>query len=280
MAEDPVLGSLHVEDATPPTPTQQKRGVRFWGTIVCLCLLSFLSALDVTVITTALPTITDDIGGARQYVWIANSFVVASSVMQPLFGQLANIFGRRTPLVASVAAFTLGSTLAGSARDAGLLIAGRTTQGIGAGGMYVLLDIVCCDLVPLRDRGTYMGLIFACAGVAAALGPPVGGALAAANWRWIFYMNLPICGLVLAGLLFFMQVRSGAVQAKELSVMAKIGRIDIVGSLIFTPSMIALLFGLIEGGTQYPWSSWRVLLPLLLGAIGWICFHAQQFFVR
>jgi MFS family permease len=271
--------SLHTIDPDAP-PTKQKRDVRFWGTFVCLCLLSFVSALDVSVITTALPTITDEIGGAREYVWIANSFVVASVVLQPLFGQLADVFGRRLPMISSVALFALGSGIAGGAHNAGMLIAGRTIQGVGAGGIYVLLDIVCCDLVSLRERGKYLGLMFSWAGVAAALGPPVGGALAQANWRWIFYMNLPICGLALGGLLFFMQVRSGAADVKELSFMAKIGRLDIVGAFLFTPSMIALLLGLIQGGTQYPWDSWRTILPIVLGILGWFCFHVQQCFVK
>lgn len=144
-------------------------------TFVALCLLAFISALDVATITTALPTITADIGGSTQYVWIANSFVVASSVLQPLYGQLANIFGRRNPLVASTALFTVGSGIAGGASNPAMLIAGRTVQGVGAGGMYVLLDIVCADLVPLRERGKYLGLMFSWSGLAAALGPVVGG---------------------------------------------------------------------------------------------------------
>ncbi|KAF1852228.1 MFS general substrate transporter [Cucurbitaria berberidis CBS 394.84] len=278
-ATEPGLDSSHANDPGMPS-IQQNRGLRFWGTFVCLCILAFISALDVAVITIALPTITNEIGGAHQYIWIANSFVVASSVLQPLIGQLADAFGRRTPLISSVVAFALGSGLAGSAYNAAMLIAGRTIQGVGAGGIYILLDIVCCDLVPLRERGKYLGLMFSWSGVAAALGPPVGGALAEANWRWIFYMNLPICGVALGGLLLFMQVRSGATNANELGIMAKLGRLDIIGNVIFTPSMISLLIGLIGGGTQHPWSSWRIILPLLLGIIGWISFHILQFFVE
>ena len=135
------------------------------------CLLAFVSALDVATITTALPTITDDIGGATQFIWIANSFVLASSVLQPPMGQLASALGRRIPLIWSTALFILGSGIAGGARNPAMLISGRTVQGIGAGGIYVLLDVVCCDLVPLRERGKYLGLMFSWSGLAAALGP-------------------------------------------------------------------------------------------------------------
>lgn len=167
-------------------PTKKSFNFRFWGIFLALCLLAFISALDVAIVTTALPKITADIGSVRQeYVWVANSFVVASCVIQPMVGQLADIFGRRTPLIIATTFFAVGSGVAGGATGVDMMIAGRTVQGIGAGAIYVLLDIVCCDLVPLRERGKYGGLMNAWAGVAAAIGPVIGGALADANWRWM-----------------------------------------------------------------------------------------------
>ena len=130
--------------------------MRFWGTcesictttsgdsadlgtillaVVALCIMSFISALDVSIIMIALPTITSEIGGKEKYVWIANSFVVASSVPQPLFGQLANVFGRQKPFIVSTMLFALGSGIAGGASNVAMLIAGRTVQGVGAGGI-------------------------------------------------------------------------------------------------------------------------------------------------
>lgn len=224
----------------------------------------------------ALPTIIEDIGGALQYIWIADSFVVASCVAQPLFGQLADLYGRRAPLVSSVALFAFGSGIAGGAHNAAMLIGGRTVQGLGAGGIYVLIDIVCCDLVPLRERGKWLGLMFSWSGVGAAIGAPVGGALASADWRWIFYMNLPICAVALAGLLLLTRVNVGSVAAQHQGFLAKCRRLDVVGNLIFMASMVSLLFGLIEGGTIHPWSSWRIILPIVLGVLGWAVFHLQQ----
>ncbi|GBF61938.1 MFS transporter [Trichophyton mentagrophytes] len=259
-----------MDQGEPPAKTGHT--IQFWGIFVALCILSFISALDVAIITTALPTITAEIGGANIYVWIANSFVLASSVLQPLCGQLANIYGRRIPFIGSIVLFTLGSGIAGGATSAGMLIAGRTIQGIGAGGIYVLIDIVCCDLVPLRERGKYLSLMFSWSGMAAALGPVVGGALAEANWRWIFYLNIPICALTLVILLLFMRVKTTNLADSGL------GQIDFLGNLIFIPSMISLLLGLVTGGIEHPWSSWRIVLPLVLGIAGWICFHIQQSF--
>ncbi|KAI1775360.1 major facilitator superfamily domain-containing protein [Hypoxylon cercidicola] len=264
--------------ARTPSPVKKvKRSPRFWGIFAALCILSFICALDVVIITTALPTITAAIGGAMQYVWIANSFVVASSVLQPLFGQIADVFGRQRPLIVSTALFVLGSGIAGGARNTAMLIAGRSVQGVGAGGLYTLLDIVCSDLVSLRDRGKYVGLMNSFAGLAAALGPALGGVIAQADWRWIFYLNIPICGLALVGIIAFMRMKTGPAVAESADI-PKWKQIDYLGSLIFIPSIIAILLALVMGGIEYPWSSWHVIVPLVLGVAGWVGFHIQQAF--
>ncbi|RYP15137.1 hypothetical protein DL767_010353 [Monosporascus sp. MG133] len=267
----------HMPKPALEAPTDEKTNkiqqTRFWIIIFSLSLLAFISALDVMIITTALPTIVAEIGGTSQFVWIANSFVIASCVLQPLVGQLANILGRKTPTVTSVAAFIVGSTMAGSANGPGLLIAGRTIQGVGAGGMYVLIDIVCCDLVPLRERGKYLGIVNSTAAIAAAIGPVIGGVMAASNWRWIFYMNIPICAVPFIALLLFMRMKKA-----ESGNQPKLRQIDFTGNVLFIPSMVAVIFGLVTGGIEFPWSSWRVILPLVIGAVGWIAFHIHQHF--
>lgn len=257
-----------------PAGAQQ---AHFWIIICSLSLLAFISALDVMIITTALPTIVSEIGGANHFVWIANSFVIASCVLQPLVGQLADLLGRKLPTVASVALFIVGSAMAGAAQGPGLLIAGRTVQGVGAGGMYVLIDVVCCDLVPLRERGKYLGIVNSTAAVAAAIGPVIGGAMAASNWRWIFYMNIPICAVPLISLLLFMRMKKTE-DGNGSRYPSKARQIDLVGNLVFIPSMVALVFGLVTGGIETPWSSWRVILPLVVGILGWVVFHVHQHF--
>lgn len=164
----------------------------------------------------------------------------------------------------------LGSGLAGGASNVAMLISGRTIQGLGAGGIYVLVDIVCCDMVPLRERGKWLGLMFSWAGVAALLGPVLGGALADANWRWIFYLNLPISAISLAGILIFLRTKQVP------SPQHALHRIDFVGNAIFVPSMIAILFGLAMGGVKYAWKSYHIVVPLVLGGLGWVAFHIHQ----
>jgi len=159
-------------------------------------------------------------------------------------------------------------------------IAGRVVQGIGAGALYVYCEIVCCDLVPLRERGKYLGFIFSFAGVAAALGPVVGGALTESNWRWIFYLNIPICAAALVAVLVFMRVKSGQASSQRPSVSNKLSQVDWIGNLIFTTSMTALLYGAVTGGIEHPWSDYRVVLPIVFGCLGWVAFHVHQRYVR
>jgi MFS family permease len=251
---------------------------RFWVIIAALSLLAFICALDATIITTPLPTIVEDIGGERDYVWIANSFTIAATVVQPLCGQLADLLGRKIPIVTCLVLFMLGSGLAGGSEGPGMFITGRAIQGAGAGGIYVLIDVVCCDLVPLRDRGKYLGIINAWAGVASGLGPVLGGAFGNGTWPWIFYINLPICVLPLATIMLTMRVNTGRIDAQRATPLARLRQLDVFGNIIFIPSIISLLYGLVTGGIQHPWSSWRVVLPLVLGALGWVCFHIQQHF--
>ncbi|EAQ83429.1 hypothetical protein CHGG_09833 [Chaetomium globosum CBS 148.51] len=253
-------------------PPKKRRPARFWMVIVALSLLAFISALDAMILGTALPAIIADLGGSSVYVWIANCFVFAAAAVQPLIGQLSDIFGRKGPTVACVALFTIGSGVAGGATGPTMFIAGRVIQGVGAGGIYVLIDIIACDLFPLRDRGKWLGIINAWAGLAAALGPVLGGVLGQNAWRWIFYINIPICGIAFVTIVLFMHVRSG-------SPASNIRSLDVVGNLIFIPSIISVLIGLVTGGVVHPWSSFRVIVPIVLGVLGWIAFHLHQHFL-
>jgi hypothetical protein len=194
-------------------------------------------------------------------------------VVQPLFGQLADVFGRRWPCIFSVAVFALGSGVAGGSHSASMLIAGRTLQGIGLGGVNMLIDIIVCDLVPQRKRGSIMGVIFAVFAAGSSLGPFIGGVLVYhSSWRWVFYIGLPVAGIALVLLVLFLRVE----YQKDSTTVKKLKRLDYFGNAILVLSMVSILIALTYGGTLRPWSSWRTVLPIILGLVGMIVFHGYE----
>lgn len=232
--------------------------------MAALSVTSLLSALDISVMSTALPSIVFDLGSSPAYSWVANGYFLTSTAFQPLFGQTANIFGRRILTLSAVLLFTVGSAISGSAANIAALIAGRLIQGIGGGGLNVMTPIVVADLVPLRDRSRFMSIIFTFYSIAFSIGPVVGGALVDhSSWRWIFYLNLPVAGLSLVLLFFFLHVPFNATFSSNM-----LQRVDIAGNALLIASVVSVLIALNWAGAEYPWSSWRVIVPLVIGLIG------------
>jgi MFS family permease len=186
-----------VADADAAAPKPFKKGPAFWLVIFSICLIGFTAALDGSIIAISLPRISSTLGIGNDYVAVANCFVFAQTVVQPGIAQMCDIFGRRWPMIISICVFAVGSGVAGGALGTGAMIAGRTVQGIGSGGIMLLVELVVCDIVPLRERGQYLGLVLSSAALGSIVGPVVGGALADTDWRWCFYINLPICAVVL-----------------------------------------------------------------------------------
>ena len=168
---------------------------RFRSILISLSVTGLLTTIEGTIITNALPTITAALGGGNSYLWVANAYFLSSVATLPLYAQASNIFGRRNLLLGSVAIFVLGSGLCGGSSSMGMLIASRTIQGLGGGGISLLIETVVQDLVPLRERGKYMSVVLMCSTIGAAAGPLLGGVIAdRTSWRWVFYINVPVGG--------------------------------------------------------------------------------------
>ncbi|KAL8727611.1 MAG: hypothetical protein Q9166_005919 [cf. Caloplaca sp. 2 TL-2023] len=270
-SEKPIMrhGNDANNDESAAKQPASKKTLRFWAIILALAVTGLLTALEATITSTALPTIIDALGGASLYVWVINLYFLTMTAFQPLYGQLANVFGRRYPLIIATVIFTFGSGICGGASNIGMLVAGRALQGIGAGGVNVLIEIVVCDLVPLRERGNYLAIIFGLIALGTALGPVFGGLIVQyTSWRWVFYLNLPVGGAALAMLIAFLQVN----YEKETTIKAKLKRIDWIGNAIFVASVVAVLIALSWAGTVYPWNTYRIIVPLVLGCMGFVIF--------
>jgi EmrB/QacA subfamily drug resistance transporter len=164
-----------------------------------LVLVLLLASLDQTIVSTALPTIVSEIGGLAHLSWIVTAYLLATTVVVPLYGKLGDIYGRRIVLQVAVIIFLIGSALCGFAQNLPELIAFRIVQGLGGGGLIVTAIAVVGDIVPPRERGRYQGFFGGVFGLSTVIGPLLGGFIVEEfSWRWIFYINLPLGLLALA----------------------------------------------------------------------------------
>ena len=254
----------------PAGPTPQQRRT----TLIALMLVLLLSALDQTIVSTAMPRIVAEMKGLELYPWVTTIYLLSSTVMVPIWGKLADLYGRKSVMICGVSIFVVSSWLCGLSGEFGSLpilgggmtqlIAFRGLQGIGGGALFTSSFAVLADLYPPRERGRYAGLIGSVFGLASVIGPVVGGfftehgsvdfgALHISGWRWNFYLNLPLSLLALFMIITGMPATSRRAKAK----------IDFSGAGLVIVAAGALMLALSWGGETYPWSS-----PTIVGLLG------------
>ncbi|MGK5445364.1 MDR family MFS transporter [Micromonospora sp. URMC 105] len=226
-----------------------------------------LAALDQTIVGTALPTIVGELGGINHYSWVVTAYLLASTASTPLYGKMADLYGRRPVFLFSIGTFLLGSLLAGLSQDMTQLIVTRGIQGVGAGGLLTLAFTIISDVVSPRERGRYQGLFGAVFGLSSVAGPLVGGYFAETNWRWIFYINVPLA--ILAIVVCYHVMRLIPYQRREHA-------IDWLGAGLLVAGVSALLLALSWGGNEYAWGSGVIVGLFVAGAVLAVAFVAQE----
>ncbi|MGC8466080.1 MAG: MDR family MFS transporter [Acidimicrobiales bacterium] len=234
------------DDPQPRTYTHREIMTIFSG----LMLAMLLAALDQTIVSTALPRIVSQLGGVSHLSWIVTAYLLASTIVTPLYGKISDLYGRKRIFQFAIVLFLIGSALSGLSQNVYELIAFRALQGLGGGGLFALALAIIGDIVPPRERGRYQGYtggVFAFASVG---GPLIGGFLTdAISWRWIFYVNIPIG---IAALVVTSAVLKLSVRRVEHSV-------DYLGAGLVAGGSGGVLLVTVWGGATYPWGSWQVI---------------------
>lgn len=210
-----------------------------------LMLVMLLSALDQTIVSTALPTIVSELGGIDKLSWIVTAYTLSSTIVVPLYGKFGDLLGRKKVLIFSIIVFLGGSALCGLAQNMTQLIFTRAFQGLGGGGLIVISMAAVADVISPAERGRYQGLFGAVFGFATVLGPLLGGLIVQhISWRWIFYINIPI-GLI-ALLVITNAFNSETRKEKH--------RIDYQGALFLSLALLGITLFTSEGGTSRAWT--------------------------
>ena len=246
-------------------------------TLIGVLLALFLGAIDQTIVSTALPKIVEDLQGLSRYAWVITSYLIASTVLVPIYGKLADMYSRKKIELWSIGLFLTGSFLCGLAGEFGTLpllgdgmnqlIIFRAVQGLGGAGLFAMAFIIIADLFPPSERGKYQGLVGATFGIASVLGPLIGGFLTdygsslipgIAGWRWVFYVNVPFGALAL----WFIVTRM-----PPLRPAGEKTRLDFLAAGLLVVGLVPLILALQLDKTQYPWDGTVTLLSFAVAFV-------------
>ncbi|KAL5594358.1 hypothetical protein BROUX41_001293 [Berkeleyomyces rouxiae] len=270
-SEPPSLGP-----AAPPSHQQfNPRSLRFWLIIVSNFVAIFLVALDRTILTTAIPKMTDAFRTQSDIGWYGSAYMLTSAASQLLFGRLYKFYNIKWTYILTIIIFEAGSIVCAAAPTSIIFIIGRAIAGVGSAGIFSGSMMIMIPMVPLSKRPLFQaafGMIF---GISSVIGPLVGGAFTQAiTWRWCFWINLPVGGIAFLLLIFLLPNQRS--NQPSVPLWQHIIRLDPIGTLFFIPSIVSLLLALQWGGSEYEWDNWRIIVLFTVFAVGFIAFAAVQ----
>jgi EmrB/QacA subfamily drug resistance transporter len=243
------------------TESKQPRSVRV--VLLALMIAMMLAMLDNMIVGTAMPTIVGELGGLEHLSWVVTGYTLATAASTPIWGKIGDMYGRKGAFLSSIVLFLIGSALSGMAQNMDQLIGFRAVQGLGAGGLMVGVMAIIGDLIPPRERGKYTGMMAGVMALAMIGGPLVGGTITDNwGWRWSFYINLPLGAVALALVSAVLHLPRKRAQA----------RIDYLGVALLTVGITAIVLVTTWGGTEYAWTSARIMELIALGVVALIGF--------
>src|SRR6478736_3523147 len=223
-----------------------------------LMMAMLLASLDQTIFSTALPTIVGELNGVEHMLWVTTAYILASTIVMPVYGKLGDLVGRKWLFVGAISIFLVGSVMGGLSDSMATLIAGRAVQGLGGGGLMILALAIIADVVPARERGRYSGIMGAVFAVSSVAGPLLGGYFTdGPGWRWAFWINIPLGILAILSAILFLH------PAKRR--FAK-PRIDFLGMVVLAIAVTSLVLFTTWGGNTYAWDS-AIIIGLIVATV-------------
>ncbi|KAF1992177.1 major facilitator superfamily transporter [Aulographum hederae CBS 113979] len=286
--EKPSEPSLNV--AAPETITQTQpasddddvefpSGAKVALVMISLYLAMFLVALDRTILATAIPRITDEFDSLDDVGWYGSSYMLTACAFILIYGRIYTFYSTKWIFLTGILLFEIGSAISGAAPDSITLIVGRAIAGLGSSGIFTGAITIMINTVPLHKRPMFQGMFGAVFGVASVAGPLLGGVFTdKVSWRWCFYINLPIGAVTILVIIFILHLNEKKKTPK--TIKEQIIQLDPIGTFFFLPGIVSLLLALQWGGSQYPWSNWRIILLLVVFAICIVVFILIQILHR
>ncbi|MET4004668.1 MULTISPECIES: MDR family MFS transporter [Arthrobacter] len=230
-----------------------------------LMVTMLLASLNQTVLSSALPTMVGELNGVEHMAWAITAFILASTIMMPVYGKLGDLLGRKPMLLFAISIFLVGSVIGALAPDMGTLIVARVIQGLGGGGLMILSQATIADVVPARERGKYMGIMGGVFAFSSVAGPLIGGGLTEGpGWRWTFWMNVPLALLAIVATVFLLHIPK--------VVHATRPKIDYLGMMLIAVATTALVLVGTWGGSQYSWNSPEIIGLAIIAVVTGVLF--------
>ncbi|KAJ7059774.1 putative MFS multidrug transporter [Mycena amicta] len=255
-------------------------GIKLVLLMVALCLSVFLVALDITIIATAIPHITDEFQSLDDVGWYGSAYLLAMASTQLLFGKFYSFLPIKWVYITAITLFEIGSAICGAANSSNTLIAGRAIAGLGCAGIFSGAMIILAHAVALERRPLYTGLVGTMFGIASVAGPLMGGSLTSkVTWRWCFYINLPVGGVALFVMVFLFKMPQTADLEQEppkVHLVDRLHQFDPLGTIVFIPAIVSVLLALQWGGSKYAWNDRRIIALFVVFGVLIIAFVAIQ----
>lgn len=259
MSSNPPQEGVLLDEAPGDPGADGTPHVNVAAVFIGLMATMLLASLNQTILATALPTIVGELDGVDQMTWVITGFILASTVVMPMYGRLSDLFGRRPVILTAIGLFMIGSVVGALAGSIEILIVSRVIQGLGGGGLMILSQAAIADVVPARQRGKYMGAMGAVFAVSSVAGPLLGGWFTEGpGWRWAMWFNIPIGILAIVLVSIFLNIPH--VKSKQMP------RLDYLGMVLVAGATTTLVLLCTWGGTRYDWMS-APIIGLLIATV-------------